>query len=205
MHVLLTDSLTCPRCGEEYPLVLLANRVENRRVLDGWLGCPNCRERFAVQDGFGDLRFGETVDFLALAESSPEAALRLAAMLAVTEGPATVLLIGGPAAHASALSQMIPQLEAIAVHPALSVAPERAGVSRMAVSQKLPFRGRSMRGVALGEGAAMLIEEAARVLTMRARLVVEAADDVLAERMTAAGLRIIAKDAQAIVAERTRI
>ena len=56
MHLLLTDRLTCPRCGPEFGLVLLADRLEDRRVLEGALGCPNCRDRYPVRDGFGDLR-----------------------------------------------------------------------------------------------------------------------------------------------------
>ena len=56
MHIVLTDVLTCPRCGPSFPLILLANRVENRRVLDGVLGCANCREKYPVQDGLGKLR-----------------------------------------------------------------------------------------------------------------------------------------------------
>ena len=38
MHILLTDLLFCPRCGPQHGLILLANRLEERRVLDGWLG-----------------------------------------------------------------------------------------------------------------------------------------------------------------------
>ena len=43
MHILLTDTLTCPRCGPDFGLILLAERIEGRRVMDGHLGCANCR------------------------------------------------------------------------------------------------------------------------------------------------------------------
>lgn len=56
MHILLTDVLTCPSCGPEFGLILLAERVENRRVLEGTLGCANCRERYGIVEGFADLR-----------------------------------------------------------------------------------------------------------------------------------------------------
>lgn len=56
MHILLTDVLTCPNCGPEFGLILLADRVENRRVLEGTLGCANCRERYGIVEGFADLR-----------------------------------------------------------------------------------------------------------------------------------------------------
>jgi uncharacterized protein YbaR (Trm112 family) len=56
MHILLTDRLACPRCGPEFGLILLAHHVRDRRVLEGDLGCPNCRETYPVREGFADLR-----------------------------------------------------------------------------------------------------------------------------------------------------
>ena len=56
MNVTLTDHLVCPRCGPPFGLVLLARDVRERRVLEGEFGCPNCRDRFPVEKGFGDLR-----------------------------------------------------------------------------------------------------------------------------------------------------
>jgi uncharacterized protein YbaR (Trm112 family)/SAM-dependent methyltransferase len=56
VHLLLTDRVTCPRCGPRFGLILLAERVVDRRVLEGHLGCPNCREHYPVRKGYGDLR-----------------------------------------------------------------------------------------------------------------------------------------------------
>ena len=56
MNVTLTDHLVCPRCGPPFGLILLAHRVRDRRVQRGEFGCANCRDRFPVEDGFGDLR-----------------------------------------------------------------------------------------------------------------------------------------------------
>ena len=56
MNVALVDHLVCPRCGPPYGLLLLAHDVRDRRVRTGEFGCPNCRDRFPVVDGFGDLR-----------------------------------------------------------------------------------------------------------------------------------------------------
>ena len=52
----LVDHLVCPRCGPPFGLVLLAIDVRDRRVHQGEFGCPNCRDRFPVTGGFGDLR-----------------------------------------------------------------------------------------------------------------------------------------------------
>src|SRR5512142_2083643 len=56
MDLRLTDLLACPRCGPPHGLVLLADRVEDRRVLEGLLGCPNCGGRYPVRAGLADLR-----------------------------------------------------------------------------------------------------------------------------------------------------
>ena len=56
MYIVLTDHLRCPRCGPEHGLVLLGERIEARRVLEGVLGCANCRERYPVRGGWADLR-----------------------------------------------------------------------------------------------------------------------------------------------------
>lgn len=56
MNAVLVDHLVCPRCGPPNGLVLLAHDVRDRRVHEGEFGCPNCRDRFPVEGGFGDLR-----------------------------------------------------------------------------------------------------------------------------------------------------
>jgi uncharacterized protein YbaR (Trm112 family) len=56
MHILLTDVLACPRCGPEFGLIVLADVIEERRVRNGRLGCPNCRNSYEVADGVADLR-----------------------------------------------------------------------------------------------------------------------------------------------------
>jgi uncharacterized protein YbaR (Trm112 family) len=56
VQLLLTDRLSCPRCGPAFGLILLADRLTERRVHQGALGCPNCRDSFPIVDGFADLR-----------------------------------------------------------------------------------------------------------------------------------------------------
>ena len=56
MHILLTDALTCPRCGPEFGLIVLADRTHERRVQSGSLGCANCREKYPVRHAVADLR-----------------------------------------------------------------------------------------------------------------------------------------------------
>lgn len=202
MHASLTDAMTCPRCGPEYGLILLAEKVADRRILDGALGCANCRERYPVRDGFGDLRFGRAPQ----AQTQPETpadVMRLAALLGITEGPALVLVAGAQASHASALADLIEGIEVVAAWAPLAAEAERPGVSRFAISGNLPFRSASMRAVALTDAeTVLLIEDAARVAAPRARVVVYSAEAALVERIERSGLRIIAKDERTTVAER---
>ena len=204
MHILLTDLLTCPRCGPVFGLILLADRIADRRVLDGLLGCANCREKYPIAAGFAELGVG--IGTRSADESATAAAtdpIRLAALLGVTEGPGFVVLIGGPAAHAGALADMIPAIEVIAAVDDAHGWTERAGVSRLGVGERLPFANGKVRGVALaGDGGAALLEESARILAPLARLVfVEAAADA-AERVRALGLTVLAQQGDTLVAVR---
>jgi uncharacterized protein YbaR (Trm112 family) len=204
MHILLTDVLTCPRCGPEFGLILLADRIANRRVLEGWLGCANCRERFRIEHGFADLRFDALEPQVHGSDSSAAAdAMKIAALLGVTEGPGLVLVTGPGAAHAGVIADLIPGLEMIAAWAPLAAEPERAGVSRLAAARGLPIRSASMRGVALTAAPADAeLAEAARVLAPRARVVVASGATEVAEQLTERGLRILAQDESTTVAER---
>lgn len=206
MHLLVTDRLACPRCGPEFGLILLAERMEDRRVLEGALGCANCRERYPVKGGFGDLRPPPRPllsEVAPLPESSPEGAFRLAALLGVEEGPGLILLRGSWAAHATRLAGLIDDIEVVAAHGELEEAPEASGVSRMALGDRFPFFSGSLRGVALDllqtdHG----LEEGIRVLGPGARIVLKAPATGVMERLEEAGLEILLQTESFLVATR---
>lgn len=173
MHLLLTDRLACPRCGPAFGLILLARTLEERRVLEGELGCPNCRQRYAVRAGLADLRAAPSpAPPLSTLEAAPaEEALRVAALVGVSEGPAQILLHGRAARFAPALSAQLPDVHWIADHPAIGSWSEQAGVERVWTGGRLPFFDRSLRGVVIegpDEGA---LDEVSRVVQSRGRLV----------------------------------
>jgi hypothetical protein len=206
VHLLLVDRLTCPRCGPAFGLVLLADRVVERRVLEGWLGCSNCRDRFHVSGGFGDLRapprdpLPHTMD-----EPAPpaEATMRLAAFLGVAEGPAHVALIGPVAAHAPGLAALIPELEVAAVSAAGRSEEERVGVSRIVSEPGLAFQSNALRGVALpGDAADALLLEAARVVAPSGRIVLLGAPAGSLERLRVLGLHVLMDQEGVLVSER---
>src|SRR5690606_27369097 len=161
VHLLLTDRLACPRCGPGFGLILRSDVLVERRVLEGGLGCPNCRDFFPIHEGFADLRpppRAELPPARPLPAPDPSDTDRLAALLGVTEGPGNVALVGALAAHAGGVADRVPGVEVIAVALESRSDPERPGVSRMAAAVELPFHPHSLRALALSEGAAGLLE-----------------------------------------------
>lgn len=207
MHLLLTDRLACPRCGPAFGLILLADRMEERRVLEGALGCPNCRERYPVRGGAADLRPAPRGP-AAVAPASPGEpdageTMRLAAMLGITEGPAHVLAAGEALHHALALARLVPELEVLVVDPPGIAWDEAPGVTRMHVGATLPLQSRSLRGVVLGgEAVDHLLDEGIRVLGSGGRLVVLGRPEGVGRRLVDAGLGLLLDQAGATVATR---
>jgi hypothetical protein len=205
MHLLLTDHLICARCGPGFGLILLADRLEDRRVIEGVLGCSNCRERYPVAGGFGELapspRTTEEGSYLDRADD-PHGALQLAALLGVREGPGFLFLSGSAVRHADRLAAMIEGIEVVAAHPALRGDEESSGVTRLGVGATLPFRSGSLRGVAMeGASGAGRIEEGIRVLGVGSRLVLRGPDQGARERMDAAGLELVLEAEGVLVGE----
>lgn len=207
MQLLLTDRLTCPRCGPEFGLILLANELVERRVMDGALGCPNCRDSFEIISGFADLRPPPrgALDPGRSGSEPVEAdeVQRLAALLGVVGGPGTVALVGRPARYAAPLADMVEGVEFVAVDSDAREWPERPGVSRMVAGPPLPFFSRVLRGVVLdGTLGDESIREAGRVVAPRSRMVVVDAPPGCAEHLEAAGLTVLAEEGETVVAAR---
>jgi len=210
MNLLLTDRLSCPRCGPDFGLILLADRMRDREVLDGTFGCPNCRDAFPVVNGFGDLRApprragpeGLTGPVEARFDDG-EAAARLRALLGVVQGPGTIALVGAPARHAEALAGAIEGVHVLGVDPDLAGWPEVPGVSRAMAGPGLPVFSRALRGVAVdGRLGAGMLAEAARVVARLGRVVVVQAGPETRAAMEDAGLRVLADEAGTVVAAR---
>lgn len=207
MHIVLTDVLTCPRCGPSFPLILLANRVENRRVLDGVLGCANCRETYPVQDGLGKLRvpFDDVaaVPVPPPARDGGEEAVRLAAISGVSDGPALLLLMGPSARFAPAIAALLENVEVAVAGGGLDGWSEHAGVSRIEVGGRLPIHSGRLRAVVLsGVAADVLLEEGMRTVGPVGRLVLEPPPADAEERLARNGFRPLARDDRSLVAGR---
>jgi len=226
MDLLLMDRLLCPRCGPPFGLILLADRVQDRRVLEGHLGCPNCREHFPIAEGVGDLRHplepgapsrerGERSSFPSRDEAvggedadDVEGAFRLAALLGVTRGPGRLLLVGSIARWATRLAHMIPEIEVVAAGSGDLDRSDSSGVTRMLLPDRgtrLPFQPRTFRGVAL-EGIPLkeMFAEAQSVLVYGDRLVVFEPEPGDPEFVQSAGMQLLLLTGRVLVAAQTR-
>jgi len=207
MYLPLTDILTCPRCGPDQGLILLADRIVDRRVLSGTLGCPRCYGRYPVVDGFAELSAEPSRPAVVEQAVSPaddrEAAIRLAALLGLAEGVTYVLVVGPGVAHAPGIAGVVEGVEVIACAESVRGWGEVYGVSRVGAAGGLPFRTGSLGGVALtGAESAYLLEEAARVLARAGRLVLEPAPEGVVERLEELGLALVAREGDVVVAVR---
>ena len=204
MHLLLTDVAVCPRCGPEFGLILLADHVDDRRVIEGRLGCANCREEYPIREGVLDLRYppGEAVSIPAGgATPDPERALRFAALLGVTGGGEWVLIVGGGAGLASELATLIPEVQVISVGGPGSGGAGESSISRVVADAVVPLRPRSLSGVALaGRQDVSAVAEVARLLRAGGRLVVESAPPEAAAEARSAGLEVLLEDGGTLVA-----
>lgn len=200
MHILLTDILTCPRCGPAFGLILLADRVHDRRIESGVLGCSNCREKYPIRDYTGWFVEDSGAAEAEVAEFDVE---RLAALIGIGHGPANIVVGGPAAAEAGRIAALLEDVEVVALVSSGAAAGFAPGVSRLVVGSTLPIATGKVAGVGLtGDSAVRLLEEGARVLSPVGRLVLEPAPEDGAERVASAGLRIAAQEGVTAVAVR---
>ncbi len=205
MHLLLTDRLTCPRCGPAFGLILRTDAMEERRVRTGGLGCANCRELYPIEEGVGDLRPQPRPELpqATLSEPSEGEATMAHALLGVAEGPGELAVVGEAVRFAPVLAQRIPEIEIVAASVEARGGAPLPGVSRVVVEDRLPFFDRVLRGVLLeGPGAKPLLREAARVLAPRHRVVVLQAPTGSVELLQGAGLTVNLQQDGVVVAGR---
>ncbi len=188
-------------------MILIADRLENRRVIEGSLGCPNCRDRFPVEGGFGDLRppprkTQKNAPDIGPPSSPP--AMEVAALLGLTEGAGSVALIGDLAGHVPELAGLVPGIEFIGIAPGLRGWEEGEGVSRMTAGASLPFSSGSLRGVGLyANDEPSMAAELARVVAPTGRIAVWGRVKGWEKALGSEGLDVLALEEAALVVTRT--
>jgi uncharacterized protein YbaR (Trm112 family) len=144
MFIELTDHLRCPADHEESYLVLLPDRMEDRSVREGRLGCPVCGRTYSLVEGVLDLG-GEVPRTPGSTLLEPEP---LTALVGLSGPGGYLVLVGRPAARWREVAELNPGVGLVAVNPGPDVVDE-PGISVLR-SGSLPLKSRSMRGVVLG-------------------------------------------------------
>lgn len=226
MHIILTDVLTCPRCGPEFGLVILADRIEDRRVIDGWLGCANCREQYPVRGGVADLRWGfepEGIDSSGAGASGewvaghvpeggdfpdgrdPDKPLRLAALLGLTAPSPPVAVVSDDPELVKEIQELLPDSAVVGVSHEVPENVQVVPAGWLLAGARLPFRSRSLAGVVVtAEATSARVSEALRCLVREARLVVEPAPRWVAETIRREGAQLLLEQDQVAVASDPR-
>lgn len=211
MHLLLTDRLACPRCGPAFGLILLADRMADRRVDAGALGCANCRERYPIRGGVADLRppprseppIGPATD---PADDDPELGVPVAAAMGAADAPrGHVLLLGRAAGIAAAVAAVLPDdVEVVEATPWMPRPSPAVHTTRLLAGEALPFFDATFAGVAVhgSEADAPRLREAARVLARGHRVVVVDPPDDAQARLGGAGLTRFARGGRVVAGGR---
>jgi hypothetical protein len=122
-------------------------------------------------------------------------------MLGITQGPGFALLLGSTPDVAAAIASTVPKLELVVAGPGVMAAAEQVGVNRLQCAMDVPLRDGSMRGViVLQDIDADTLRTLIRLLGPGARLIACSAHENAA--LERAGLRVLARDANAVVAVR---
>ena len=221
MHLTLTDHLTCPRCGPSAGLILLMEAAEDRRVVEGALGCPVCRTQYRISGRVADLRAGDSGGGGVggggtsggggelVGAGAAQTALRVAALSELGDGRG-FLFVDGPGALgvAGALRGHLPDVE-----PVVAIGAGEAGEARtveasaLLDSGALPVADRTMRASAYVGGVPddARLRELVRVTRPTGRVIVETAGaggslDDAAAALRELGAEVRARDATGLVA-----
>lgn len=234
----------CPACRPGQGLVARVDQLEGRRVVEGFLGCPNCEARYPIREGV--VRFEDEGASPGAGEppgDPSETATVVAALMGLEKNGSGYVLLGhGLARVAGLVASLAEGVEVVALArageaPGRARAPgpgvdvpgsgadakgpgadapgpgaegpeEEQGGGRASLLEgcdpdRLPLFSGRFRGVALTGGTGPAVEEAARLLGPRGRLVVLAPSEE-ARRAAAEGpLEVVASDARALVAVRS--
>ncbi|MDQ3519872.1 MAG: hypothetical protein M3466_15910 [Gemmatimonadota bacterium] len=210
MHVDLLEFLRCVRPHEPSWLVATVDRVEERDILLGRLGCPVCGTEYSIDRGVADFRGDASQSATRAAATSPispyidppatnDLALRAAALLDLTTPGGFVLLAGAWSVAAFELVALLDSVHALVLNPATHVA-TGYGVSVVLCDDDVPIRPGSSRGAALDarHSTPEWIAETTAAVRAHGRIVAHADAQIPGD------VTVLARDARNWVAETTR-
>lgn len=179
MRLEIAERLRCPNAHAPTPLVVVAERVIERELVEGRAGCPVCRAEARLVEG--DLWFTTSIPSNGAPEPrpvpfDPSALDRLVALLGLAEPDGTVLLAGAYARFAALLAT---QAEVGVVTLASSGEGPLAGYRRglpvasvHGLLRSLPFSDGTFRAAALDTRLpSALVDDMVRTVAVGGRLV----------------------------------
>ena len=169
MFIELVDALRCPVPHEESWLVAATTRMEQRHIVHGTLGCPVCNAEYPIRDGVVDFRRGPE-DQAAPHHATPdEPAMRLAALLDLTDALGFAVLLGRWGSWAAELAAIV-ETPLILVDPPASVigAP---GISVLRTNGDVPLASGAARAMAIDEVSVGRAASAVRATRTRGRVI----------------------------------
>jgi hypothetical protein len=175
MFIELAEFLRCPADHEEQSYcVVVPDRMLDRVVHTGSIGCPVCKREYAIVNGavmFDDVSVEPEAPPTDL--PAPEA---VQAVLGLAGPGGYVVLVGSAALLAEPLAALLPETHQVVVNPPTSTRPSTS--SALFSQSRLPLRDSMARGVVVGVDFTTThwLSEAARVLLKGLRLVVLSED-----------------------------
>jgi uncharacterized protein YbaR (Trm112 family) len=194
MHIELVELLRCPRPHEDTWLVATVDRMDDREIVSGVLGCPICRAEYPIRDRI--VYFRPPPDLLAEVEPDPAQAMRIAAALGLTERQRIAVLQGDWGIHALFVRAISPA-QLIVLDAPIAIEPGE-GVN-VIMSGTAPFARESVHGVAVdARSSADVVRSLADSLRLGGRMLASSAAAL------PPGLTEVARDDEVWVAERSR-
>jgi len=206
----LSESLACPRCGPPQGVIVLVERMEGRRVLDGRLDCPVCEARFTLRDGIVDFGAAPGSD-RPVDSADPDDAVTAAALLGIRHGRGIVVVGAGLWPAAPGISSLCGGCEVVLLMPhglpaenPRTGSPGQESVTPLAGSPDgvIPMLSGRAIGVVLESGNAVMFGETARVLAPGGRVVVIRPVLDAEAHLRTPPFELLAADSRAVVAKR---
>jgi uncharacterized protein YbaR (Trm112 family) len=145
----LIDALRCPADHPSSILVAALDRVEDRNVIHGMLGCPVCRSEFQIRDGVLWMATNAMPAPATRARNPDEDALRLAASLDLRSETGFAILRGSWCALAEGVVGISPT-HLVLLDPPFG-APSGLGRSVIHAGGTVPFAPRTAVAVAIDD------------------------------------------------------
>jgi hypothetical protein len=168
MFIELVDALRCPVPHEESWLVAAAMRMEARHIVDGTIGCPVCSAEYPIARGVVDFRRTTGYAPAAAEASTPDDAMRIAALLGLSDAQGFAVLLGGWGSHATGLGA-VTELPLVLVDPPADITGS-PGISVLRTDGLVPLAVGAGRALALDAGNAARVESGVRGRRTKGRI-----------------------------------